>query len=76
MADMINSPPHYNQGNMLCPNCSHPIECIDVTRHLNFNLGNVIKYVWRHEHKNGLEDLEKALWYLKDEIARRITVGV
>lgn len=65
--DKINHPPHYN---------SHPsgIECIQVTRYMNFNLGNVIKYIWRAGLKDNsptIEDLEKALWYLKDEIARR-----
>jgi len=37
---------------------------------MNFNLGNAIKYIWRASRKNGTEDLEKAIWYLKDEIAR------
>ena len=30
--------------------------------------GNVMKYLWRHEHKNKTEDLEKAFWYLKELI--------
>jgi hypothetical protein len=37
---------------------------------MEFNAGNVIKYVWRYKHKNGLEDLKKAAWYLNDEIER------
>lgn len=60
----INSPPHYN---------SHPagIECIEVAEHYNFNIGNVIKYVWRAAHKGAkLEDLKKARWYLDREIER------
>lgn len=63
LSDPVNHPPHYN---------SHPsgVECITVTRHMNFNLGNVIKYCWRTDHKNGLEDLKKARWYLDDEIKR------
>ena len=63
MNDNINHPKHYT---------SHPsgIECIQITRHMNFNLGNVVKYLWRTDHKNGLEDLKKARWYLDDEIAR------
>jgi hypothetical protein len=36
-----------------------------------FNLGNAIKYVWRADLKEGLQDLEKARWYLDREIARR-----
>lgn len=62
--DMVNSPPHYT---------SHPsgIEPIVITRHMNFNLGNVIKYVMRAPYKgHELQDLEKAAWYLQDEIAR------
>ena len=35
---------------------------------MNFNLGNAFKYIWRFEHKNGKEDLEKAVWYLQDQI--------
>lgn len=63
MADNVNHPSHYNQ---------HPagIECIDVVEHMNFNLGNAIKYVWRAAFKNGIEDLKKAVWYLQREIAR------
>ncbi len=57
--DPINHPRHYN---------SHPsgIETIRITRELPFDLGNAVKYVMRAEHKNGLEDLKKARWYLND----------
>lgn len=60
----VNRPKHYNE---------HPsgIECIQITEHMNFNLGNVIKYVWRNEGKNGLEDLKKAQYYLAREIVKR-----
>ena len=47
------------------------IECIDVVQWFNFNRGNVIKYVWRADHKDGaLADLKKARQYLDFEIAR------
>lgn len=62
--EAVNHPPHYN---------SHPsgIECIVIARHYNFNIGNVIKYLWRAGLKGGkLEDLKKAKWYLEDEISR------
>jgi len=62
--EAVNHPNHYN---------SHPsgIECIEVVRHMNFNLGNAIKYLWRTDHKDApIEDLEKAVWYIQDEIAR------
>lgn len=70
MTDNVNHPKHYCSSNAKCSNCNHAIECIDVTRHLSFNLGNAIKYLWRYELKNGAEDLEKAIWYIKDEIKR------
>lgn len=63
--DAVNNPAHYT---------SHPsgIECIEVTRHMSFNLGNVVKYLWRADHKGAtLEDLKKARWYLDDEIKKR-----
>lgn len=48
------------------------IECIEVARHLNFNLGNAMKYIWRagFKTKDSTEDLKKAIWYLNDEISR------
>lgn len=62
--DAIDHPQHYTQ---------HPsgIECIEVTEHMSFNLGNAIKYVWRADLKNGVEDLKKARWHLNREIAKR-----
>lgn len=67
MSDVVNHPPHYNSSPARCE-CGRRIECIDVTRHMNFNIGNAIKYLWRFQHKNGLEDLKKARWYLDDQI--------
>lgn len=61
--DAIN-PSHYRR---------HPsgIECIEVTRHMNFNTGNAIKYIWRYLDKGDpVENLKKAQWYLDDEIRR------
>ena len=64
--DPVNHPPHYQTFK------DKGIEVIDITEELNFNLGNVIKYVLRADHKgNPGEDLAKALWYLKREIGRR-----
>lgn len=66
MNKLVDHPKHYNE---------HPsgVECIDIVRHMNFNLGNVIKYLWRAGLKEGnadIQDLEKAKWYLEDEIKR------
>ena len=58
------SPPHYQR---------HPsgIECIQITEHMNFNLGNAVKYIWRAALKGRqVEDLKKARWYLDREIER------
>lgn len=65
-SDPVNHPPHYT---------SHPsgIECIEVTRHHNFNIGNAIKYLWRQGLKDqapAAQDLKKAVWYIQDEIKR------
>jgi hypothetical protein len=65
--DNINHPKHYNNSPAHCE-CGRRIECIDITRHMGFNLGNAVKYIWRYADKNGLEDLKKAAWYLNDLI--------
>ena len=61
-ADPVNNPAHYTVGG---------IETIDFieAKKLGYNLGNVIKYLTRADHKgNKLEDLRKAQWYLTREI--------
>lgn len=64
--DTVNNPQHYT---------SHPsgVECITITEHMNFNLGNALKYIWRADlKKDATEDLRKAAWYLERELKRRI----
>ena len=65
--DIVNQPLHYK---------SHPsgIECIQITEHMNFCLGNAIKYIWRAGLKSSseIEDLRKARWYIEREIQRLI----
>lgn len=64
--DAVNHPKHYND---------HPsgVECITIARHMTFNLGNVLKYIWRAGKKDcDLQDLKKAAFYLNDEIEKRI----
>jgi hypothetical protein len=59
--DNVNHPPHYNQGGIEC------IEAIKAALGDGFTAylrGNVLKYLWRCEHKGGTEDLRKAAWYL------------
>ena len=63
--DPVNHPKHYT---------SHPsgVECIEITQHMMFNTGNAIKYIWRADLKgNAIEDIEKAIWYLNQEVKRR-----
>lgn len=68
----VNHPKHYNSD-------PSGIECIEVARHRNFNVGNALKYLWRAglKQEEGLsskekqiEDLNKAIWYINDEIKR------
>ena len=62
--DMVNSPPHYSWLKEKCG-----LEVIDITRHLDFDLGNAIKYILRAgRKKDAVEDLKKAIWYLNDKI--------
>lgn len=64
MSDTVNHPAHYN---------THPsgVECIEITEHFNFNIGNAIKYLWRAGLKGDAgEDLRKARWYVDREISR------
>ncbi|HYF53205.1 MAG TPA: DUF3310 domain-containing protein [Salinarimonas sp.] len=70
--DPIHRPAHYT---------SHQsgIECIQVTEHMGFLLGNVMKYIWRAGQKAGadeIEDLRKAAWYLDREINRRLRAAM
>ena len=61
--DPVNSPKHYNRGG---------IECIDAIEAMTEKMSgdiaphaaNVLKYIWRCEYKNGLQDIDKAVWYL------------
>lgn len=68
--DAVNHPKHYT---------SHPsgVECIEITRHYTFDIGNAIKYLWRAglKKEQGLSDIEKeiedckkAIWYINDHI--------
>lgn len=85
MADMVNHPLHYTSD-------PSGVECIQITRHRNFNIGNAIKYLWRAglkleeaatpiegvpylaarkvSHAKQIEDLQKAIFYINDEIGR------
>tara|TARA_R110000850_G_scaffold125739_5_gene244323 strand:+ start:79 stop:366 length:288 start_codon:yes stop_codon:yes gene_type:complete len=61
-ADMVNKPPHYNQAGI---ECIEAIKAATGTGYKSYLQGNIIKYIWRYEYKNGVEDLKKAHWYLE-----------
>lgn len=62
MTDMVNSPPHYKQGDIEC------IEAIEAAltpeEFRGYCKGNALKYIWREQHKGKTEDVKKAAWYL------------
>jgi hypothetical protein len=67
VAETVDHPAYYQAGGT---------ECIDVIEQLGlgFHLGNALKYIWRCDRKHGagtIADCEKAVWYLKREIALR-----
>lgn len=70
--DSVNHPAHYT-------NDPSGVECLQITRHRNFNIGNAIKYIWRSglkpdakldDAEKQIEDLRKAIFYINDEIER------
>lgn len=64
--DQVNHPPHYTQD-------PSGVEAIQITRHRNFNIGNAFKYLWRaglKDEAKTIQDLEKAIFYIQDEIKR------
>ena len=66
VTDLVNHPTHYTAD-------PSGIECLQIVRHRNFNIGNAIKYLWRAGLKDEtkvIEDLEKAIFYIRDEINR------
>lgn len=78
MTDMVNHPPHYTSD-------PSGVECIEITRHRNFNVGNAFKYLWRAGLKKDevlsdtaktIEDLRKAMFYIEDEIKRLENISV
>lgn len=71
-SDPVNHPVHYTSD-------PSGVECIQITRHRNFNIGNAIKYLWRAGLKQDadktaqdkqIQDLKKSVWYIQDEIQR------
>ena len=66
--DMVNNPPHYNKAGI------ETIQAIKAMLGEGFKYylqGNIMKYIWRYEYKDGVQDLEKAQWYLNELIEDR-----
>lgn len=63
--DPVNHPSHYTEH-------ASGVECIQITEHMNFCLGNAVKYIWRAglKNDNAIEDLKKARWYVDRELER------
>lgn len=61
--DNVNHPKHYENG---------PFECIELSRLLSSNWGQAVQYCFRWQHKNGVEDLKKALWFINDAIDHNV----
>lgn len=64
--ESVNHPKHYTSD-------PSGVECIEIVRHRNFNVGNAIKYLWRaglKDESKTIEDLKKAKFYIDDEIKR------
>lgn len=71
----VDHPVHYNVD-------PSGVECIEITRHRNFNVGNAIKYLWRAGLKGNpdsiedqIKDLKKTIWYTEDEIKKLETLA-
>ena len=63
LAETVDQPKHYTW---------HPmgVEAKDIAQEFSYNIGSAIAYLWRHEYKNGIEDLKKAVKHIEFEIQR------
>lgn len=60
--DLVNQPPHYKTASIECFDLICETQGTDAA--MGFCIGNAVKYLYRHNNKNGLEDVKKARWYL------------
>lgn len=66
MADNVNHSSHYKTGNLECIDVMVETQGVEATE--NFCVCNALKYIYRHKRKNGLEDIQKAIWYLNKAV--------
>lgn len=64
--NMVEHPPHYESGRFECINVMEETQGVEAVQ--DFCICNAFKYLYRHRHKNGLEDVKKAQWYLNKYI--------
>ena len=69
--DNVTHPSHYTQGKV---ECIDAIEAATGDGFTGYLTGNILKYIWRWKHKNGIEDLRKARWYL-DRLIERVEIS-
>ncbi|MHA7703369.1 DUF3310 domain-containing protein [Mycobacterium sp. ML4] len=77
MSDMVNHPPHYMRGPTVeLPTRTRVVECIEVIRWItDFRLATAMKYIWRVAFggkENDRQDIEKAIWYLRDWLDNKV----
>lgn len=65
--DKVHHPSHYKQGNIEC--ITYIEDFLSTDEYIGYLRGNITKYLHRWRHKNGLEDLSKANWYLQELIS-------
>lgn len=73
--DMVNNPPHYNQGGVECIDAIKAA-CVGLDGYEGYLTGSAMKYVWRWKHKNGIEDLKKSIWFLRKLIEHEQEIGL
>lgn len=60
--DNVNHPSHYETNGVECIDAMEAAQGVSAVQ--DFCICNAFKYIWRHKHKNGAEDIKKAVWYL------------
>ena len=71
--DMVNHPPHYDTGKFECIDVM--LETQGVKAVMDFCICNAFKYLYRHNNKNGVEDVKKAKWYVDKYIELADSIG-
>ena len=64
--DNVNHPSHYETGKFECIDVMVETQGVQATK--DFCVCNALKYIYRHKRKNGLEDIQKAIWYLNKAV--------